>query len=542
MIINKIFSFFSSLFSDHKKVIWATVILGLLISVIIIFSSVGYNADAAQIYLPMIHAFSVMDWKRAIILDIPPLYTVIAGMLAMLGINTTTSAIIVSSFFSVLTIFPLYGLLSFFVDKKYAAWGTLFYLIAPTILSFGFMPMFEGSRSFFVILPIFLLFSFDANKKLIKLIFFGLALGLLLLIRGDGIPVVILSGLMLLCFKSNNYKFNFRVMRKVIGYCLLTTIVMSAVVFPRYAQIHKATGYWASDLREVAILKEHQNASPPSNNIIKEEKTGLQPNSLFKADIPTNHIRKNKLLSLSFMEQCLYAFIKGSYGLYFALSLLGFFLLLEARKWEFKHSLLVYFIFLNTLMFLPGGLTYRFFMINILLFMPFTLVAYSQIILWSEKIKLKKFVVVLAFMVAIVQIFNGIGCIYSSRIPYWTQAGTLLNSMKIKSYNKQGPTACILGKDLGLNIFNHFNTLFPNIKDDGNKLAIKNILNGVSANNCRSTIRKIPGKEILKPNILIVDVKSYPKYALLLRKMNNLKEVSTKLSKDILIFKVGYNS
>lgn len=579
------YNYLSLFFSNAKKVMWLTFVIGIALSIISIFCITGHSNDAG-LYIAMAHAFSIGDWNKAFLDNIPPLVPVISGIITKLGISPWHSAMIVGCVFCVLTIFPLYGLLCFFMDKKYAAWGALFYMLAPKMIRFGLSPLLEGSRMFLFILPVYFIFSFANDKKLYKLILLGISLALLGLVRGEGITSMpfILLGLILLCMKKDKYEFSFKAATKLIWYCFFTIVVMLAVLSPRLYQNHLNTGYPALDKRQIDHIKGYYPNLFPKNDFkpqsvqsiplngssvvvplaevkklsFADQKSKLEhfPNNDLKSQniqpislndssvaVPIAEAKKlsfaDQYPRLDFFFKYWKDFSRGSYELYLILSAIGIIFLIYRRNWKLEHGLMILFVFGNGILFYFVNTAYRYYLVNIMLLMPFTLAGYKEVLNKTKKFRVYKIAIGIVLLISIGQIFNGMDNTIDKSKFYTMQAGEWLRQNK-KDFQKDAngyPTIFIIGEDCGTNLFNDFNIINPS--RSYSSLTLQASMKGVHSDNCLSVVIKTPNALVLKPNIvLLFNPEKFPQEVLYLRNHATFQEIFLQEIKKTLVFKV----
>jgi hypothetical protein len=537
MFNGRLGEYFVSFFSDSKKMMRLAFILGMAF---VIVSTVFINAYAndAGLYIAMIHAFAIGDWNRAFLDSIPPFFPVAAGLICKLGFTPWSAAALVSGVFYVLAIFPLYGTLCFFMDKKYAAWGVLFYILAPKIMRWGLAPLTDGCRLFFFMLPVYFMFSFYRNKKMSSLVWLGIALALLALVRGEGIlfaPVIVFA-LLLLCFKDNGYKITAVFFRKAILYCLVTLFVALAVMSPRIFQVYQKTGVPAMDARVANQFKRYYgklHAVDRQSSAEYDVATYAFTNSA--SAVPLKVIDKRDRLSVKYMVDFLQNIVRGSYEVYFALAALGMILLLAGRQWTLEYGLLIFFTAMNAAMFYFFSIPYRYFIVNVMLLMPFTMLGFKQTLAWAVRFRVVKLLIAGMCVLSVSQAVNGLdNSIDRSKI-YWHKIGDLLKQRELKKADGSGnfKTVYILGVDCGTNLFNDFNVINPD--RTGIVLNVNDARKGFPASLCLAVAQKTPDDKILKPDFMLI-AGEYQDEITGLRNDPGIREVPTPWSKKVVLF------
>lgn len=541
---HKITHWIESFFADHKKVLWLATILGVFMFIItMLFATSIYND--ATLYANMSYAFSIGDWQRAFVDSAPPLFPVLSGLICKLGVPVYYATLTVGSILFILTIFPLYFFLCCFTDKKYAAWGCLFYILAPKMIRFGCAGLQEGGRNFFVISSLCLIFSFFYNRKIFKLVLLGIALAGFTLIRSEGIAFVPLTlfCVILLVLKKSDYKFNIVFFRNSIVYCLIILAACVATLSPRIYQVHEETGYFETDTRQVGAIKEYIKVFESNKN------NNVQPLNITKESKKVKQVsRLDKIFSLSFFGNFINNFSRGTYELYEVLLALGLIILIKRKKWTMEYSLIVLFVLINAgIFYLVSSNAYRYFIINILIFMPFTLIGYREFLRSFSKYNLRYIFLVAVFIVAIFQIINGLqnsldnSKSFQKNIGYWI-------SKNIKPEEK-GDVVTVLagwypqfaffaGANSGI-----INNIFINKKLSGTdgrlKLTAELINKGFHADELYSSIKLYPNKKIIKPNVIVIaKPRDHIKFIKGLKNFKNLKFINTEWNKDAVIFKV----
>lgn len=539
MTSSRLYEYFVLFFADSKKVIWLAFALGVVFSVISTLFITGYANDGG-LYIAMIHAFSIGDWNRAFLDSIPPLFPIMAGLVCKLGFTPWSAAILVSSAFYVIAIFPLYGILCFFMDKKYAAWGVLFYILAPRIMRWGMAPLTDGCRLFFLILPIYFMFSFCRNKKMSSLVWLGVALALLALTRGEGIlfaPVIMLA-LLLLCFKDNGYKITAVFIRKALLYCLVTIFVMLVVVSPRLFQVYQKTGFPAIDARVANQFKKfYGKIHAADKQASAKYDVAIYCFTNSPSAVPIKSIDKRDRLSVKYMADFLQNIVRGSYEVYFAMAVLGMILLLAWRQWTLEYGVLIFFAVMNAAMFYSFSIPYRYFIVNVMLLMPFTILGYKQALDWAVRFKAAKLLMAGVFVLAVGQVIKGMdNSIDQSKI-YWQKTGKLLKQNELKNADGRGnsKTVYVLGMDCGTNLFNDFNVINP--PRTGIVLSVKDARKGLPASLCLSVVEKVPDDKILTPDFFVIDRNCQSEVAALMND-SGIREIPMDWNKKIVLFEI----
>ena len=348
----------------QNKILTVSAGIAFLVSLAhILFCADVFN-DIAGSYGPMAGAFGSGDWECAFPENVPPLLPSLAGLFCIAGINTLTALIIVSSLFYILAIFPLYHLLKLYLKPEYAAFGCLLYVTAPKIIRFSCTGLPDAGRNFFLITAVWLLLSYFRKNDAIKLLSLALCLSGLVLVRAEGI---IYLPLFLVWFIVMHYRTRgtapfststFALLKKV----AIVTILLLIVVSPRMYQVYNLTGIPAIDSRQSDVISALRDYSLPvieSDDAIVLPAPGAKPYNVIIS----------RLLAL------LECFCSGSYELYLAMAVIGILLLRKRNAITLEHWMLFSFVICNAMIFFVIVMSERFFNVNTMLLMPFTVMA-----------------------------------------------------------------------------------------------------------------------------------------------------------------------
>ena len=132
-------------FASPRCVLGLAVGIGVISTALLMIVSPVYYRDSV-VYMSMVSGFLVGDWRHAFDVARTPLLPALAGVLARLGIPIPEATTLVSCLFCVLAVFPIYGLLTFFMERKYAAWGALFFALMPRVIRYGMAPLLDSGR------------------------------------------------------------------------------------------------------------------------------------------------------------------------------------------------------------------------------------------------------------------------------------------------------------------------------------------------------------------------------------------------------------
>ncbi len=376
--------------ADSKKVLWTAITLSIIFMSIYVAFCLNLYDDVARCYGPMVQDIGNARWHQAFTgYDmIAPLVQTLAGVLCYCGVKAYTALIIISALFYIITIFPLYGLLRRFISDNYAAWGCFAYIVAPKIIRFSGTGLLNSARNFFIIWALYALLKFFDHYKKGQLIWLGVALGGLALARGEGVGFIPLFGLffIIIFYLKQRHKSSHLLLLKLIGYIMLLATVFLSIISPRLIQMYRDTGYPVIDKRQAHYL--YFLFGQPDEKLKKEslnrptvtEVISGQPAPLPRVKQPVRAKAHRTAYWLEFLGDI----SRGSYELYLILAIVGIVVIVKTHQWRAEYYLLLAVAFFNALIFYNVVIAYRYFTINLLLFMPFTVLG---VVFLVEQIK-----------------------------------------------------------------------------------------------------------------------------------------------------------
>lgn len=349
----------------QNKMLKLSVSIAFIVSLAHIFFCMDVFNDIAASYGPMASAFGAGDWQNAFPENVPPLLPSLAGIFCMAGIDTLTALIIVSSLFYILAIFPLYYFLKLYFKPEYAALGCLLYVVAPKIIRFSCTGLPDAGRNFFLISAIWLLLSYFRKSSTLKLLLLTFCLSGLALVRAEG---AIYLPLFMVWFVVMHFKTRaaapflsntFALLKQLVVILILLVIVVS----PRMYQVYSLTGIPAIDSRQSDVIAGLLDYNLP---IIESDDAITLP----EAGGP-----RQQYVAISRLLVLLECFCSGSYVLYLTLAIVGIIFLRRRKQLTLEHWVIFSFVICNALIFFVIVMSERFFNINTLLLMPFTLIS-----------------------------------------------------------------------------------------------------------------------------------------------------------------------
>ena len=393
----------------------AVAISSVLMTLYVLFNNYVYD-DVSNCYAPMAREFARGNYERAFFHNLPPLMPVLAGLVSKLGFHSFTACMIVSGLSFIASLWPLRRLMLNFMPSIQASYACLLFATAPRILRYSGAGLLMAVKLLFVIWSLVLIIDYAKEKRTSQLVWLGINLAGLSLIRGEGILYVpfFFTWAMILLFRSEKTKNTRKLIfsQQNIFHAIRATVVVGTIFFiaisPRLYQLQQQTGIPSLDSRQSSMIK----------GIIEKTKTLPQKHS---PNVPTAPKLKQKNqketpLSAKNLKKSLGRFTTGSHPLYLILAITGLITLFRARKLSVYHYLISSLVLFNLVVFVPIAISSRYYTINIILFIPFVIATLSVLYEKSQKShKYKKIFTWIIAVAVITQVTIGSKLIWSTR-------------------------------------------------------------------------------------------------------------------------------
>ena len=386
-----------SFFFDQKKVFLFSIAIGVLLSLLAIFFTHDIYRDVAGVYALNAREIGNGCFAEGWVGRVPMLNILLAGGLVFLGFEAFCATITISSAFYVLTLFPLRSLLERYLTPLQAAWGCILFVTAPKLIRFSISGLIDSGRYFFLITAViyFLRLCDDDKKRWKNILFCGLSLAGLSVSRGEGVilaPCIIVALPVLAWLKK---RMSIKELRPFFVSTLLTGTVWFAGISPFCAINLHYNKAFATDMRIPHFL----SMAPREQNEMPELKTNK------KASLPA---RFSKVINDT---------SRGGYEPYMILSVLGAFLLLRRKKWNWEYTFFLGIVLLHLLIYLAIGSAYRYGIYMIPLLMPLTMTGVDFLRSRYEHFTHNRIVwlncvlVCLLCCIIVFQVINGMKCV-----------------------------------------------------------------------------------------------------------------------------------
>jgi 4-amino-4-deoxy-L-arabinose transferase-like glycosyltransferase len=409
-------------FLKNRKLLWV-VLLSVLMGLVHIVFCIDIYYDIAARYAPMTREFARFNWSGAFDVRYSVVVSALGGLIALTGLNGFSSIVASSSIFYVLAIFPLYYILKrIFKDRTdLAVLGCLLYVTAPKIIRWGCTGLLNSGRNFFMISAVALLLSYFDDRKWYKALLLGGALAGLCMVRGEGIaylPFFFLAA----CFMyfKREKKVSGKVLIGLMRPVSLCVVGLLICFTPRVIQLYRNTGIPALEKRQTTFVKAL---------LAKDSKE--KDKLYFVSSIDTAQ-RETGMFGVERISEFFRSFGRGSYELYLIFAGIGLLLMIRKKKFHPDLYLLLSLSIFNALLFLFTNLSQRYFSINILLFMPFTVTAVYFVYESAAKFKLKPVAVIGLLVVLGMQLNNGMEQAFERNDAYLYYTGLWIKQYRDK--------------------------------------------------------------------------------------------------------------
>ena len=406
-----------------NKILLTAIITAVFISLLHIIFCYDVYDDIAAYYGQMATAFARGDWRSAFDLSVPVFSSTLGGLLTSAGIESFRALVIVSCIFYVVSIFPLYYILKFFLkEEDLAAWGCVLYVVAPKIIRYGCTGLLNPAKNFLIIAAFALILASKKDVKWHRTVMLGAVLAGLALARAETfvfVPFLVIFYAFFIW--SNKKENNKKAIIEPILHCAVITLLFFLFVSPRLMQAYLTTGAPVLDIRQAIYFLKiigQEAVKYNSSLIIEAHSTIVITNSKY----PDGW---RKIIS------GLDSFVLGAYIPYLTFAVLGFIVWWKKHENRIAGYMLLGILLVNTSVVIFIVNSVRYYSIVLVLLLPFTVLGLKFILDLLPKKKYLKYIVIIIFAaVAVLQILNGAKKAISRKYDYEYQSGLMLKSLK----------------------------------------------------------------------------------------------------------------
>jgi 4-amino-4-deoxy-L-arabinose transferase-like glycosyltransferase len=224
----------------NEKIDLAILLLAsLILSIYLFFQTYVISMDGAFQYIPMAKVFASGLFKNAIgFSGQQPLYSFLIALISRLVSDFELAGKLISSFFGILIIFPVYFLGKRIFDEKIALLSSLFLVIHPYIRRFSADVLKESTYLFFLGIAIWFAWRTIQSEKRYPYLFIPLFSALAYLVRPDGFEVLLVVFFYVIFVK----KFSISGRKRMV---ILLLLLSSCILFlPYLIHLRETTGVW----------------------------------------------------------------------------------------------------------------------------------------------------------------------------------------------------------------------------------------------------------------------------------------------------------
>ena len=287
--------------------------------------------DVVSRYAPLAEAFAAGDWTNAFHPRIPPLFSVLAGIVIRIFCTDAVIACrFVSAVFFSLTVFPFTALMEKVFNRKYAVWAGFMFILCSRLVRISGMGLRDSAKCFFIILASYGILLLYRRFSWKGALYCTLACAGMTLTRGDSL----LFALLFLCtaFGLESRK---AIPKISVCMCLLFFLLHA----PWLAYEYKKTGWPVTEVRHAVIL----------DSVFSTKPRAIKVSPIIEKKIITPQHKKNinnKNISLT---SFLINLFKGFYPQYLILIIPVLFFRIRNKLIRAEEVILLLIVFIHTL-------------------------------------------------------------------------------------------------------------------------------------------------------------------------------------------------
>jgi hypothetical protein len=224
----------------NEKIDLAILLLtSLTLSIYLFFQTYVISLDGVSQYIPMAKVFASGFFKDAIrFTGQQPLYSFLIALLSRWVPDFEIAGKLISSFFGIMVIFPVYFLGKRIFDRKVAFLSAFLLVIHPYVRRYSADVLKESSYLFFLAAGIWFSLRAFEKDKIYPYIFIPFFSVMAYLIRPDGVEILLVVFFYILLIKK------FSAPGKKWTVILLLLLASCALLFPYIFHLREITGEW----------------------------------------------------------------------------------------------------------------------------------------------------------------------------------------------------------------------------------------------------------------------------------------------------------
>jgi len=223
---------------DEKFDLILLLLVSILLSTYLFFYTYIISLDGAFQYIPIAKDFVSGLFRKALTHNQQPLYSFLVALVSRWVSDFELTGKLVSTFFGILIIFPVYFLGKMIFDQKIAFFSAFFLTVHPYIRRFSADVLKESTYLFFLGIAIWFAWRTIQSEKRYPYLFIPLFSALAYLVRPDGVEVLLVIFFYVFLVK----KFDNPGKK---GAVILLLLLSSLVLFlPYLIYLRESTGTW----------------------------------------------------------------------------------------------------------------------------------------------------------------------------------------------------------------------------------------------------------------------------------------------------------
>ena len=363
---------------NPKHVIYLSVGLLIICALLSFVLNDCIGNDAAGYYVPMVELFAEGKYDLAFNPMIPPLVPLLGGIVAsVLPVSGFMALKMVSTFFMLLGVIPMYQLAKRLVPDDQAVWACALYAICSQVIRFGITAQLTSAKLFLVLWLIERCISVFERATPARIITMSLAMALLGLCRTEGIFYLffVMITLVWVSFKMKD-SWTQRIKKTFVAWCILVGTLLF-IWSPWLAYEYQATGYVVLDSRQTGVVKALQSlvrAKTESQTVVLESSVPILNNTPRDIDAQT-------------ITTKLYETVDGFYIPYLPLVAIGLVGLWKQKRWGYLEAWLLGAACFNVLVIWAAStqgapVLKRYIFPSALLVMPYAVLGWTLVRAW----------------------------------------------------------------------------------------------------------------------------------------------------------------
>ncbi len=245
MLIDRLISFLQT--SSERKRLLLIVVIAFLLRLYAVVMAQGIAYDSAA-YGFMARDFMKGNMEKALAIPGHPLYPLLISLFSKDSALVELTGRLLSLFFGVLTLFPLYFLIKEAVGQKEAFFSVLFYTFHPYLVTYSGMMLTEATYWGFLVLSVFFFWTGLKMEDIGRIALSGIFLGLSYLTRPEGMGyiAVYLAWILKEAFVKRRW------LKPVISMVVLISGLI-ILGLPYLIYIKKETGQWLISKKAINV-------------------------------------------------------------------------------------------------------------------------------------------------------------------------------------------------------------------------------------------------------------------------------------------------